>query len=78
MKAQGIDNGKNPEFIELLKRTRRSMYILVDSEGNQTPIEKLPIEGQVHFMDSDDVIYIKPESKEEKDYNVFYRYRVKM
>lgn len=78
MKAQGINNGKNPEFIDLLRRTRRSKYILVDDKGNQTPIEDLPIEGQIHYIDSNDVIYIKPASKEEKDYNVFYRYRVKM
>ncbi|MFN3998242.1 hypothetical protein [Algoriphagus sp.] len=78
MKAQGIDNAKNPEHVELLRRTRRSKYILSDDKGNQTPIEDLPIEGQIHYMDANDVIYIKPESKEEKDYNVFYRYRVKM
>jgi hypothetical protein len=78
MKAQGTANGKNPEFIDLLRRTRRSKYILADDKGNQTPIEELPIEGQIHYIDENDVIYIKPASKEEKDYNVFYRYRVKM
>jgi hypothetical protein len=78
MKAQGIDNAKNPEHVELLRRTRRSKYILSDDKGNQTPIEDLPIEGQIHFIDANDVIYIKPASKKEKDYNVFYRFRVKM
>lgn len=78
MKAQGTTNAKNPEFLELLRKTRRSKYILVDESGNQAPVSKLPIEGQVHYIDADDIIYIKPDTKDEKDYNVFYRYRVKM
>lgn len=76
MKAQGTANGKNPEFIDLLRRSRRSKYILTDEKGNQSPIEDLPIEGQIHYIDSNDVIYIKPERKEEQDYNVFYRYKI--
>lgn len=78
MKAQGKANTKNPEYVNLLRENRKAKYILMDEKGNQAPISKLPIEGQIHFMDSDDVIYIKPDSKEEKDYNVFYRYKVKL
>ena len=49
---------------------------MIDEKGNQSPITKLPIEGEIHFIDQDDVIYVKPESEVEKDYNVFYRYKV--
>ncbi len=76
LKAQGKATTKNPDYVDLMRENRKSKYILVDEKGNQVPISTLPLEGQIHFMDSDDVIYIKPDSEVEKDYNVFYRYKV--
>lgn len=76
MKNGKVDNSRNPEFVELLKNYRKSKYLLVDQKGNQSPITKMPIEGEIHFIDGEDVIYIKPYSQVEKDYNVFYRYKV--
>jgi hypothetical protein len=77
-RAKSEDYMRDPEFKLVLEKYRNAKYILVDQQGNQGIVSSLPIEGQTHYMDSDDVIYIKPESKEEKDYNVFYRYKVKM
>lgn len=76
MKNGQVNNSRNPEFAALLKNYRKSKYLLIDQKGNQSPITKLPIEGQVHFVDQEDVIYIKPDTEVEKDYNVFYRYKV--
>lgn len=76
MKNGQVNNSRNPEFAALLKNYRKSKYLLIDQKGNQSPITKLPIEGQVYFVDQEDVIYIKPDTEVEKDYNVFYRYKV--
>ena len=76
MKNGQVNNGRNPEFTALLKNYRKSKYLLIDQKGNQSPITKLPIEGQVHYVDQEDVIYIKPDTEVERDYNVFYRYKV--
>jgi len=75
-KEWGLYN--DPEFQEASKKHHRAKYILTDTKGNQAPIAELPIPGEVHFMDADDIIYIKPTSETELDYNVFYRYRVSL
>lgn len=76
--AKGGELYNDPEFQEASKKHHQAKYILTDTKGNQAPIAELPIPGEVHFMDADDVIYIKPTSETEKDYNVFYRYRVSL
>ncbi len=77
-RAKSEDYMSDPEFKQMFKKYRVAKYILVDPQGNQGTISSLPLEGTIHYFDANDVIYIKPESKEEKDYNVFYRYQVKM
>ncbi|MFL0686018.1 MAG: hypothetical protein ACJLTB_22900 [Algoriphagus aquaeductus] len=76
MKNGKVNTNRNPEFAALLKNYRKSRYLLIDEKGSQSPITKLPIEGEIHFIDQEDVIYIKPDSEVEKDYNVFYRYKI--
>lgn len=66
----------DPEFKQILKRYRQPMYILMDRDGNQRTISQLPVEGAIHYFDKEDVIYLKPESNEERDYDVFYRYKI--
>ncbi|MDO6436079.1 hypothetical protein Q4534_01615 [Cyclobacterium sp. 1_MG-2023] len=75
-KTKGGELYNDPEFQKALKKYYLAKYILTDTKGNQAAIAELPIPGEVHFMDADDIIYIKPTSETEKDYNVFYRYRV--
>ncbi|MCL6260418.1 hypothetical protein M3O96_15050 [Aquiflexum sp. TKW24L] len=73
-KGEGYQN--DPEYWETLGKYWKAKYILTDKYGNQGAISELPVPGVVHFMDANDIVYIKPTSKTELDYNVFYRYQV--
>ncbi len=75
-RAKGEDSLMNPEYWDALEKHRKVKYILMDTNGNQGSISELPIPGVVHFIDAEDILYIKPTSKTELDYNVFYRYQV--
>lgn len=75
-RAKGENFNADPEYWEALEKHYRPKYILTDTKGNQAAISELPVPGVIHFIDADDVIYIKPTSETELDYNVFYRYRV--
>lgn len=77
-RAKGENFNADPEYWEELKKHHRSKYILTDTKGNQAAISELPVPGVVHLMDADDIVYIKPTTETELDYNVFYRYRVSM
>ncbi|MHA7131793.1 hypothetical protein [Algoriphagus namhaensis] len=68
----------NPDYWASLEEYRRVKYILIDQYGNQGPVSKLPIQGQIHYMDADDNVYIKPTLEKELDYNVFYRYKIRL
>ncbi|MCH6199308.1 hypothetical protein MMU07_06955 [Aquiflexum sp. LQ15W] len=75
-RAKGEGYQSDPEYWETLQKHWKAKYILTDKNGNQASISELPVPGVVHFMDANDIVYIKPTSKTELDYNVFYRYRV--
>lgn len=75
-RAKGEDFHNNPEYWEALEKHWKIKYILSDTNGNQGAISELPVPGVVHFMDANDILYIKLTSKTELDYNVFYRYQV--
>lgn len=68
----------DPEYWEAIEKHHRTKYFLTDTKGNQGAISELPVPGVIHFIDADDVLYIKPTSETELDYNVFYRYRVSL
>jgi hypothetical protein len=73
-KGEGYQN--DPEYWETLQKHYKVKYILTDKNGNQGAISELPVPGVVHFIDRNDIVNIKPTSKTELDYNVFYRYQV--
>lgn len=75
-RAKGEDFQSDPEYWEALQKHWKVKYILADTDGNQGAISELPVPGVVHFIDDNDIFYIKPTSKTELDYNVFYRYQV--
>jgi hypothetical protein len=77
-RAKGEEFRSDPEYGEAIEKHYRTKYILTDTKGNQGAISELPVPGEVHFIDADDVLYIKPTSEKELDYNVFYRYRVSL
>lgn len=67
----------DPAFGDVFKKYFKDKFILVNHHGESYSLKELPVEGRVHFLDNDDVIYIKPNSEVEKDYNVFYRYQIR-
>lgn len=75
-RAKGEDFQSDPEYWEALQKHWKVKYILTETNGNQGAISELPVPGVVHFMDANDILYIKPTSKTELDYNVFYRFQV--
>ncbi len=77
-RAKGENFRMDPEYREALEKHSRAKYILTDTQGNQATISDLPVSGAVHLMDADDILYIKPTTETESDYNVFYRYRLSM
>jgi hypothetical protein len=76
IRAKSENYMTDPEFKQLMKTYRQERYILLNSEGDQQIISDLPIAGSIHYLDKEDVIYIKPEEVEERDHNVFYRYKI--
>jgi len=76
--AKNKDFKMDPEFWEAIEKHHKANYILTDSKGNQAPIAELPISGVINYLDADDVLYIKPITETELDYNVFYRYKVSL
>ena len=70
------DYRNNPEFNEAFQKYWKYKYLLVNQFGESYPLRNLPIEGTVHHLDKNDVLYIKPKSEVEKDNNVFYRYQI--
>ena len=77
-RAKGENFHMDPDYQEAREKYIQTKYILTDTQGSQAAISELPIPGVVHFMDADDILYIKPTSDTELDYNVFYRYRVSL
>lgn len=75
-RAKGDDSLMNPEYLDVLEKHRKVKYIVIDTNGNQGAISELPVPGVVHLIDAKDILYIKPTSKTELDYNVFYRYQM--
>lgn len=75
-RAKEEDFHMNPEYWDALEKHRKVKYILTDTNGNQGAISELPVPGVVHFIDANDILYIKPTSKTELDYNVFYRFQL--
>ncbi|RZS95820.1 hypothetical protein [Cecembia calidifontis] len=75
-RAKGEEFHSDPEYWSTLENFRKVKYILIDKNGIQGAISELPISGSVHFMDSNDILYVKRSSENELDYNVYYRYRV--
>jgi len=67
----------DPAFNEVFKKYWKDKYILVDHLGESYALKDLPIPGMVHYMDKNDILYLKPKSEVELDYNVFYRYQIK-
>lgn len=74
---------RNPNYIndqafnEVFKKYWRDKYLLVNQLGESYALKDLPIDGIVHYLDRNDILYIKPKSEAELDYNVFYRYQIK-
>ncbi len=74
---------RNPNYIndqafnEVFKKYWKDKFILVNQQGESYALKDLPVDGKVHFLDKNDVVYIKPKSEVELDYNVFYRYRIR-
>ncbi|GMQ28316.1 hypothetical protein [Algoriphagus confluentis] len=75
-KARIPDYRNNPEFNEAFQKYWKYKYLLVNQFGESYPLRNLPIEGTVHHLDKNDVLYLKPKSEVEKDNNVFYRYKI--
>jgi len=77
-RAKGENFHMDPNYQEAWRKYVQTKYILTDTHGNQAAISELPVSGVVHLMDADDILYIKPTTDRELDYNVFYRYQVSM
>lgn len=77
-RAKGENFHMDPDFEEARRTYVQTKYILTDTRGNQAALSELPVSGTVHLMDADDILYIKPTTATELDYNLFYRYRVSM
>jgi len=77
-RVKGEEFHSDPEYWSTLENYRKVKYILIDKNGIQGAISELPISGSVHFMDANDILYIRRVSERELDYNVFYRYKVSL
>jgi hypothetical protein len=62
-RAKGEDFHNNPEYWDALEKHSKVKYTLTDTNGNQGAISELPVPCVVHFMDANDILYIKHTSK---------------
>ena len=77
-RSKGENFHMDPDYQKAREKYVQTKYILTDTQGNQAAISELPVPGVVHLLDADDVLYIKPNSDTELDYNVFYRYQLSL
>ncbi len=68
-----------PEYKEASKQYIKPYYILVKNGKQIGIIDEFPVKGTVEFLDKDGVIYINDNisPEVERDYNVFYKVKIK-
>lgn len=79
LRAKSEEYYKLPEFKEASKQYAKPYYIVIRDGKQFGVINKLPIDGNVDFMDEEGFIYINNNSSPEieRDYNVFYKLQIK-
>ena len=79
LKALSEQYFTTPEYKEASKQYVRPYFILVKSGKQIGIINELPVNGTVEFLDKNGVIYINDNisPKVERDYNVFYKVKIK-
>ncbi|WP_186756053.1 hypothetical protein [Echinicola salinicaeni] len=68
-----------PEFQEASKQYAKPYYIVVKDGKQVGVINELPVHGGINFSDEEGFIYVNDnlDPEVERDYNVFYRLKVK-
>lgn len=79
LRAKSEDIYNLPEFGVALKQYSKPYYLLVKDGKQVGVLDLFPVHGALNFTDQDGILYvndnISPEV--ERDYNVFYRLRIK-
>ncbi|GGF23662.1 hypothetical protein [Echinicola rosea] len=79
LRAKSEEYYKLPEFKEASAQYAKPHYMLVQGGEQVGVIDELPVHGGINFADEDGIIYVNDnqDPKEERNYNVFYKLKVK-
>lgn len=78
-KAKSEEYFRDPEFREALTTYRKPRYIIVKGDMQLGILNDLPVAGNVNFGLADGTLIVKAADGEmERDYNLFYRLRLKV
>ncbi|WP_229239804.1 hypothetical protein [Echinicola soli] len=79
LRAKSEEYYKLPEAKEATEKYAKPYYILVQGGKQVGVIDKLPIHGVIDFANEDGFIYVNDnrDPEVERDYNVFYKLKVK-
>ncbi|WP_200975694.1 hypothetical protein [Echinicola sp. 20G] len=79
LRAKSEEYYKLPEFQEANDQYAKPYYIYVKDGEQIGVIDKLPVHGVVDFADEDGVLFVNDngDPEIERDYNVFYKIRIK-
>jgi hypothetical protein len=80
LKAVSEQYWTSPDYKEASKQYVKPYFILVKNGEQIGIINELPVNGSVEFLDKNGVIYINDNANPEveRDYNVFYKVKIKV
>ncbi|MBT0809909.1 hypothetical protein KIH41_01290 [Litoribacter ruber] len=79
LKAGNENYGVSPEWREALEKYFRPYYILAKAGKQVGIINNFPVPGHMDYVSSDGVVYLNDNRKPsvERDYNVFYKVKIR-
>ena len=79
LRAKSEEYYKLPEFKEALKKYSKAYHIVVKDGKQIGVIDQLPVHGGLEFLDGKGIFYVNDNAnpEEERDYNIFYKLKIK-
>jgi len=79
LRAKSEEYYRLPEFKEAQKKYVKTYHIVVKNGKQIGIIDDLPVHGELEFMDANGILYVNDNAspEEERDYNIFYKLKIK-
>jgi hypothetical protein len=79
LRAKSEEYFRLPEFKEALQKYVKAYHIVVKDGKQIGIIDELPVNGGLEFLDGNGILYVNDNAnpEEERDYNIFYKVKIK-